>query len=82
MFEAVEYLAVQVGGYVFADFAVAGGLVDVVCRAGGFGVDLELEGDDDGLEFTGAVPGIGANDRGEVQIAEVDGVEFAGGADE
>ena len=79
MIDAHEGLAIQLGGDIFADLPVAEGVFDIVGVGGRGGVDLQLQGQDDRLELIGPIPGVRANHGGELQIAQVDGVEVPGG---
>ncbi|MCJ1269780.1 hypothetical protein MMC22_009673 [Lobaria immixta] len=68
--------AVQLSDDLFADLAVAEGVPNVIRAAGGAGVDLELDRQHDGLRFIRSIPGIGADHGGQLQIAQVNGVEL------
>ena len=76
MLEVAESLAVQLRGDLLGHLAIAEGIVDVIGGAGGGGIDLDPDVEDDGLDFVFSAPGIGTDDGGDVEVAQVDGVEL------
>lgn len=74
MLEVIESLAVQLRGDFLGHLAIAEGIIDIIGGAGGGGIDLDPDVEDDGLDFVFSAPGIRTDDGGDVEIAEVDGV--------